>query len=79
MITASQITKELKKSGFNKASFSRVDFQNIPTGSFETKQMNKFGLSCVIVIPKNGSKAEQFQSALKNYNTEVKNGYLIIK
>ena len=79
MTTATQITKDLKKAGFEKAGSVRINFQTIQTGNFETRLMNKFGLNLIMVTPKNGTKAEELQAALLRYNAEIKNGYVVIK
>ena len=78
-MTTSQITKILTKAGFSKASYSRVNFETINHGDFEANKLNKFGLYCIVITPKNDKKPEDFQSALKSFNTEIKNGYLVVK
>ncbi len=78
-MTTTQIVKILTKSGFNKASYSRVNFETISHGDFEANKLQKFGLNCIVITPKNGKKPEDFIAILKQFNPEVKNGYLIVK
>lgn len=47
MKTVQEIAKQLNKAGLKKAGFSRVNFQNIPTGNYEAKHLKIYGLNCI--------------------------------
>ena len=79
MKTVQEIAKQLNKAGLKKAGFSRVNFQNVPTGNYEARHLKIYGLNCITILPKNGTTCEEIQLILKNENATIEKGYVVIK
>jgi len=77
--TVQEIAKKLNKAGLKKASFTRVDFQDIPTGHYEARHLKIYKLDCITILPKNGTTCEEIQEILKDENVTIEKGYVLIK
>ncbi len=78
MKTVQEIAKQLNKAGLKKAGFTRVNFQNIPTGNYEARHLKIYGLNCITILPKNGTTCEEICNILSNENPTIKNGYVLL-
>jgi hypothetical protein len=78
-MTVQKIAKELVKAGLEKAATKRENFKTVAVGNYEARHLKFKGFSCIIVEPRNGMTCEKIQSILAGYETEVKNGIVIVK
>ena len=79
MTTVQSIAKKLVAAGLKKATTKRVNFQTIFVGDYEARHLKIYGLNTITVQPKNGMTCEKIQAILSDENTEIKNGYVVIK
>jgi len=79
MTRVQDIAKKLVRAGLKKATTQRVNFQNIFIGDYGANHLKIYGMNTIVITPKNGMTCEKLQSILIDENTEIKNGYLIIK
>jgi hypothetical protein len=79
MTTVQNIAKKLVAAGLKKATTQRVNFETIFVGDYTASHLKRFGMNVIMVQPKNGMTCEKIQQLLSDENTEIKNGYVIIK
>lgn len=74
-----EIAKILNKEGLRKASTKRVDFKDVQTGDYQSRELNYNGVNCYF-LPVNGTKVETIIQILVKADLKVenRNGYATV-